>query len=436
MKFYLIGIGGTGMSAIAELLHEEGHEVLGSDARNSDVMQRMNARGIDALVGNDPARLGPGMTVVLSSAIRESNPELVRARELGLEVIHRSAALQLASQRKDFVAVAGTHGKTTTSAMLAVALTQNGLDPSMAVGSTVVGFGSGARLGGGNIMVAEADESDRSFLNYSPRIAIVTNVEPDHLDHFHTEEAYREVFEEFLGRIVPGGLLVACNDDPGSKALARVARNRGIRTMGYGETGPDVVIVGQAFQYGGQRYPIRLRVRGEHNLLNAAGAFAAGIELGVAPEAMVAGLEMFSGTVRRFEARGTRHGVSVVDDYAHHPSEVVATLRTARQVTDGRVLVLYQPLLFSRTRDFADRFAQALDAADFVVVTDIYGSREDPIPGVTSELISNLMTRGIYVGDGERAAARIAREARSGDLLLTMGAEGVAELADVVLEHL
>ncbi|MDO5494099.1 MAG: UDP-N-acetylmuramate--L-alanine ligase [bacterium] len=436
MSYYLIGIGGAGMSVVAELLHAEGHRVAGSDAKDSAVMRRLVAAGIGAQIGHDPGRLEPGMTVVISSAIQPENPELARARELGLPVIHRSQALALAAGERDFVAVAGAHGKTTTSAMLAVALHHAGADPSFAVGGTVVGYGSGAHLGSGSVLVAEADESDRSFLNYRPRVAIVTNVEPDHLDFYRTEEEFYAAFVEFAQKIVPGGLLVACADDPGAASIMKAATESGVRTAGYGHSSPEVTVEDDAFVVRGERFPVRLRVRGSHNMLNAAAALTAGVELGVDPATMVEGLEMFTGTGRRFEAHGTRRGVHVVDDYAHHPTEVAATLRSARELAEGRVLVLFQPHLYSRTLQFATRFAEALDAADHVVVTGIYGAREEPLPGVTSELITSRMARGTHVPDRLAAAAELASAARPGDLVLTMGAGDVTELADVILEQL
>nr|NLD41502.1 UDP-N-acetylmuramate--L-alanine ligase [Actinomycetales bacterium] len=430
------GIGGAGMSVVAELLHAEGYQVAGSDAQDSAVLRRLVASGITAGIGHDPSRLEEAMTVVVSTAIQDANPELRRARELGLDVIHRSQALAIAAGERDFVAVAGAHGKTTTSAMLAVALHHSGMNPSFAVGGTVVGYGSGAHLGTGTVLVAEADESDRSFLNYSPRVAIVTNVEPDHLDFYGTEQAFYDAFADFARRIVPGGLLVACADDPGAVAVMETARERGVRVLGFGHSSPELTVEDEAFVLGGRRYPVRLRVRGSHNMLNAAAALGAGVELGVDAATMVAGLEMFTGTGRRFESHGTRRGVRVVDDYAHHPTEVAATLRSAREVTEGRVLVLFQPHLYSRTVQFAERFATALDAADMVVVTDIYGAREAPVPGVTAALITSRMERGRHVPERMAAATVIAREARPGDLVLTMGAGDVTELADVILEQL
>ncbi len=435
---HLIGIGGAGMSVVAELLAARGNAVQGSDARHSAVLDRLAEQGIATFVGHDAGHVGPGMVVVVSTAIRADNPELVRARGLGLEVVHRSEALARAAAGMDFVAVAGAHGKTTTSAMIAVALREAGLDPSWAIGGTVVGVGSGAHLGSGRVFVAEADESDRSFLNYSPRIAVVTNVEPDHLDHYGSEEAFIAAFHDFLARIVPGGLLVACRDDAGASGLLDVARARRIRCVSYGRSAPsgpdDIAVDGDDVVVGGRREPLVLRVAGDHNRLNAAAALAVGLELGVDLPTMTRSLAAFTGTGRRFEERGRRSGVVVVDDYAHHPTEVAATLGAARAAAgDGRVLVLFQPHLFSRTRQFADRFAAALDLADEVVVTAVYAAREDPEPGVTSELITRRMSRGRYVADRHEAAAVVAGAARPGDLVLTMGAGDVTDLADEIV---
>lgn len=441
VTYHLIGIGGAGMSVVAELLAARGHAVQGSDAKDSAVLARLAGQGIRTFAGHDAAHVGEGMVVVVSTAIRPDNPELARARELALEVIHRSEALARAAEGMDFVGVAGAHGKTTTSAMIAVALREAGLDPSWAIGGTVVGIGSGAHLGTGRVLVAEADESDRSFLNYAPRIAVVTNVEPDHLDHYGSEKAFTRAFHDFVGRIVPGGLLVACRDDAGAADLLDVARARGIRCVSYGRgvasVPGDLVVDAETVVRDGERHPLVLGVGGDHNRLNAAAAFAVGLELGVAPGTMATALRAFSGTGRRFEERGRRGDVRVVDDYAHHPTEVAATLATARAaVGGGRVLVLFQPHLFSRTRQFADRFAAALDLADDVIVTAIYPAREDPLPGVTSELITRTMARGRYVEDRHEAARVLAGRARPGDLVLTMGAGDVTELAGEILEAL
>ncbi len=389
--------------------------------------------------------------VVVSSAIRESNPELAVARRRGQRILHRSQALALAAAGRDFVAVAGAHGKTTTSAMIATALNGLGLDPSWAIGGTVMGVGGGGRLGGGRIFVAEADESDASFLNYAPRLALVTNVEPDHLDHYGSREAFEEAFADFTRRIVPGGLLVVCADSDGARRLAAQAVSEGIRAVSYGRgQGVDGVerhvrlgaadrgpsgISGEVDD-GDGAVTIELGVVGEHNLLNAAGAWTAGVELGVGRREMAAALAGFAGTGRRFELRGVASGVRVVDDYAHHPTEVEATLRTARDVVgDGAVRVLFQPHLYSRTREFAREFARALGLADDVVVTSVYGAREDPVDGVEGDLITSHMAgAGQYVADRLEAARAIASRCAPGDLVLTVGAGDVTELAPVILE--
>jgi UDP-N-acetylmuramate--alanine ligase len=393
-----------------------------------------------------------------------------------VRVLHRSAALAALMADRRAVAVAGAHGKTTTSAMVAVALLAAGRDPSYAIGGTVLadlpagsapatGPLAGARHGAGQTFVAEADESDGSFLAYRPAIAVVTNVEPDHLDHYGTREAFEQAFEDFADRVVDGGALVACADDAGSRALlaaaaARLA-DRAVRAIGYGtDRAADVVLTGYLPGPGagstvtlrtvhpdlvdapGQllELSLELAVPGAHNALNAAAAWTAARLLGAPLEAVGLGLAAFRGTGRRFEERGRAGGVVVVDDYAHHPTEVAALLRAARPVAgDGRVLALFQPHLYSRTRTFAAEFAAALALADAVVVTDVYGAREDPDPDVSGATITDRMpdgARGEFVADRLTAARRIAELAAPGDLLLTVGAGDVTELADVVLAHL
>lgn len=446
--FHFIGIGGAGMSVVAELLAARGARVSGSDRADSDVLARLAGLGIEVAVGHDPANVPPRARVVVSTAIRESNPELEVARTRGQEVLHRSQALALAASGMRFVGVAGAHGKTTTSGMLAVALRRAGLDPSVAVGGIVPQFGSGAHLGAGDVFVAEADESDGSFLNYSPSIEIVTNVEPDHLDRYGTEEAFRAIFVEFAKRLVPGGLLIACAEDEGSAALAGAARALGIRVLAYGRAEeslitPDLLIssveagtdsLSALYTVEGAATRIRLSVPGVHNVLNAAAAWAAGLELGVEREEMARCLESFAGTARRFEFRGESAGRRVFDDYAHHPTEVGAAIAQARLVAgEGPVVVVFQPHLFSRTRIFAERFARALSAADAVVLTDIYAAREDPEPGVTAELISSRIEGALYVPDMHDAARTAARLCPEGGIVLTMGAGSITACADDVL---
>ena len=482
-RTHLIGVGGAGMSAIAALLVARGLDVSGSDARNGTPLVGLRAAGVTVWVGHDAAHVDGARTVVVSTAVRETNPELVRARELGLRVLHRSQALAALMVDRRSIAVAGAHGKTTTSAMIAVALASAGLDPSFAIGGTVlfelpVRFElpaptaplGGAHDGSGDAFVAEADESDGSFLAYAPTIAVVTNVEPDHLDHYGTRAAFEQAFGQFAARIVDGGTLVACADDPGARRLVEGARAplaaRGALVLTYGENpGADVVVsdyrsgpgAGSTFVLrtshpalrgpaaglgadGALELRVTLAVPGAHNALDAAAAWVAVRLVGVGPDDAVAGLSAFRGTGRRFEDRGSAAGVRVVDDYAHHPTEVAALLRAARPVArGGRVLVLFQPHLYSRTRVFAAEFARALDLADAVVLTDIYGAREDPDPAVTSALITTQVAtpgKAELVPDRIAAAQRIAARAEPGDLILTVGAGDVTELAQVVLDSL
>ena len=478
--FHLIGIGGAGMSVVAQLLAARGARVSGSDAHGGPAFDHLADLGITTHLGHDAANVPERSTVVVSTAIKETNPELAQARRRDQEVIHRSQALALAAQGLDFVAVAGAHGKTTTSGMLAEALTEAGAEPSFAIGGGVRALGTGAHLGGGPALVAEADESDRSFLNYTPRVEIVTNVEPDHLDSYGTAEAFETAFVDFAHRLVPGGLLVACAADAGALRLAQSAAAEGLRVVTYSFAGPDTlpggVLVGEGHVHldiqergasstrglltltkaagrepaGGVGEEARLgpvelvlAVPGDHVALDAAGAWAAGIELGVEPALMARALGAFGGTGRRFEDRGEADGVRVIDDYAHHPTEIEALLRTARGVAQergGRVLVLFQPHLFSRTRAFADRFGQALALADAVVITDVYPARETQadFPDITGDTVAQRVPGGTarFVAERLEAAHAVADLARPRDLLLTVGAGDVTELAGTVLGDL
>jgi len=466
-RTHLVGVGGAGMSVVAELLAARGVPVQGSDARDSDVVARLREAGVPVTVGHDAAAVEGARTVVLSSAVRDDNPELVAARARGMRVLHRSQALAALMAGRRGVAVAGAHGKTTTSAMVATILRELGEDPSFAVGGSVLtDFGAlpGGHLGSGDVLVAEADESDGSFLAYAPTVALVTNVEPDHLDHYGTREAFDEAFVAFAGRVVAGGVLVACADDPGSAALAARHRAGGGTAWTYGTDAASDLLVedvrtgdgasavlrvatpglgGRDELVEGATAPLELRVPGAHNVLNAAGAVLACVALGAAFAAAAAAVAAFRGTGRRFEARGEAGGVRVVDDYAHHPTEITALLTAARAVVgDGRLVVLFQPHLYSRTRAFADGFARALALADEVVVTGVYAAREDLDPTTNARTITDLLpatTSGAAphaVEDRIEAARTAAGLARPGDLLLTVGAGDVTELGAVVLETL
>ncbi|WP_098959106.1 UDP-N-acetylmuramate--L-alanine ligase [Pseudonocardia sp. N23] len=444
------------MSGIARILLGRGIAVSGSDAKDSRTVMALRALGAHVAVGHDAGHLdqldGPP-TVVVSTAIRETNPELAAARERGLLVVHRADALADLTTGHRVAAVAGTHGKTSTSSMLTVALQHCGFDPSFAIGGDLAASGAGAHHGGGDVFVVEADESDGSFTAYTPGVAVVTNVEPDHLDHHGTEAAYRAVFEAFVGRVPAGGVLVACADDPGSAELARYAEGRGLAVRRYGRTATgadDAVLVDHRpdgpgarvrARHRGVELAVRLAVPGEHMAMNALGALLAGVELGAPVDTLLEGLAGFDGVRRRFEYKGRAAGVAVYDDYAHHPTEVAATLRAARSVAGpGRVIVAFQPHLYSRTRLFAAEFGVALGLADEVVVLDVYGAREDPEPGVTGALVADAvdLPRGAvrHVPSWSEVPAVLAGIARPGDLVLTMGAGDVTVLGPEVLREL
>ncbi len=452
-RVHLIGIGGAGMSGIARILLARGAVVSGSDAKDSRAVLALRALGARVEVGHDPAHLPAApATVVVSTAIRTTNPELTAARERGLDVVHRAQALAALTAGRRLAAVTGTAGKTSTTSMLTVALQHSGLDPSFAIGGDLATSGSGAHEGSGDIFVAEADESDASFLAFAPEVAVVTNVEADHLDHYGSAEAYVAAFAAFLDRIVPGGVLVACADDPGAAALADTAGTRGIRVRRYGRAEhadarlvdfrPDGTGARIVLRHAGTEHRVRLAVPGEHMALNALGALLAGVELGADVETLLTGLAAFDGVRRRFEFRGRAGGVAVYDDYAHHPSKVAAQLRAARDVagSHARVVVAFQPHLYSRTRQFAEAFGAALGLADEVVVLEVYGAREDPEPGVSGALVAEAVTlppdRVHYVPRWAEVPAVVAGVARAGDLVITMGAGDVTVLGPEILLEL
>ncbi|KNC17677.1 UDP-N-acetylmuramate--alanine ligase [Arthrobacter sp. RIT-PI-e] len=440
---HFIGLGGAGMSAVARVLLGRGVRVSGSDAADSRGLRALAGLGAAATVGHTAASVPRTGTVVVSTAIRATNPELEEARRIGLTVLHRSEALAAAMGGRRTVAVAGTHGKTTTTAMITVLLRNAGLNPSFAIGGDVAALGVNAEWTGGPVFVAEADESDGSFLNYDPQLAVVTNVEADHLDHYGSADAVHAVFADFADRLPDDGVLVACADDAGAAALvAGQPPTRRVRTYGYSEAA-DIRIgatraVGStsnsvlSFVVDGMdaAQELQLGVPGRHNVLNAVAAFAVALELGVDPAVAAAGLSLFSGAARRFEARGQGDGVRVFDDYAHHPTEVEAALTAARTVAGGHgVHVLFQPHLFSRTREFAAGFASALALADTVTVLPVYAAREDPVQDVGGWTITDLMpgADAAYAEDPDLAMHRVVGAARPGDVVLTIGAGDVTQ---------
>ena len=449
---HFIGIGGAGMSGIARIMLARGLVVSGSDAKDSALLTALRAEGATVHVGHDPAHLSGARTVVANSAIRDTNPELAAARERGLVVLHRSQALSVLAADRRVVAVAGTNGKTTTTSMLTVTLQHCGVDPSFSIGGELTESGTNAHHGSGDVFVLEADESDGSFVVYRPQIAIVTNVQPDHLDHYGDFAGVERGFQAFVRSIRPGGLLVACADDTGSAQLAQYAAAQGIAVVTYGESADaDVRLVdvvagssGSSFDvvdHGRRVGAVSLAVPGRHNAVNALGAVSAAVALGLPAPAALGGVGTFTGTRRRFESRGTAGGVRIFDDYAHNPGKVAAAIATGRQVAGaGRLVAVFQPHLFTRTRDFADQFGAALAGADEVVVMDVYAAREDPLPGVSGAIVAAAVPlpadRVAFVASWSAVAEAVRARLRPGDVLLTIGAGDVTLLADEVLRRL
>jgi len=449
---HFIGIGGAGMSGIARIMLARGLVVSGSDAKDSVLLTALRAEGATVHVGHDRAHLAGARTVVANSAIRASNPELAAANDVGLLVLHRSQALAALAAGHRVVAVAGTNGKTTTTSMLTVTLQHAGLDPSFSIGGELTEIGTNAHHGSGAAFVLEADESDGTFVVYRPDIAIVTNVQADHLDHYGDLAGVEAGFERFAESIRPGGLLVACADDPGSARLAETAAAQGTAVVTYGERvgadvrltdlrmtsiGCDFAVVDRGRRIGA----VALRVPGRHNALNALAAVTAAIALGTPASVALVGVGTFGGTRRRFESRGEAGGVRVFDDYAHNPGKVAAAIATGRQVAgSGRLVAVFQPHLFTRTRDFAAAFGAALGGADEVVVMDVYAAREDPLPGVSGALVAAAVPlpseRVAFVASWSAVADAVRARLRPGDVLLTIGAGDVTLLADEVLARL
>ncbi|AEW97065.1 MULTISPECIES: UDP-N-acetylmuramate--L-alanine ligase [Streptomycetaceae] len=448
---HFIGIGGAGMSGIAKILAQRGAVVSGSDARESATAQALRALGATVHIGHAAGHLPADATaVVVSSAIRPENPELAAARERGVPVVHRSDALAALMTGTRPIAVAGTHGKTTTTSMLAVALTTLGLDPSYAIGGDLDAPGSNAHDGSGEIFVAEADESDRSFHKYAPEVAIVLNVELDHHANYASLAEIHDSFAAFADRIVPGGTLVISADHPGARELTARLAGR-VRTVTYGEAADADVRVTAIVPHGltsevtvvldGAELTFAVSVPGRHYALNAVAALAAGAALGVPAADLAPALASYTGVKRRLQLKGTAAGVQVIDSYAHHPTEMTADLEAIRGASgDGRVLVVFQPHLFSRTQQLAAEMGEALTLADASVVLAIYPAREDPIPGVTSALITEAAAaRGadVTAADDKAAAVElITGMAKPGDLVLTMGAGDVTDLGPLILSRL
>jgi UDP-N-acetylmuramate--alanine ligase len=435
--------------------------VSGSDSAWSAQLDELAALGAEVHVGHAAANLGDADTLVVSTAIRPDNPELAEAARRGIRVLHRAAALASVMLGRHGVAIAGTHGKTTTTAMLITVLRWCGADPSYMVGGILAETGLGAHDGGGDTFIAEADESDGSFLNLSPQAAVVTCIEADHLDNYADLAQIEATFAAFAGKIPAGGLLVACADDPGALALARAARELPVEVRTYGESAAagyrltDVIPRGMATMLtvaypaagpgaaagprAGGRTTLQIAVPGRHNALNAAAAFAIAVELGFAPDQVAAGLAAYRGARRRLELKGEADGVRVLDSYAHHPTELAADLAAARDVASGgRVIAIFQPHLYSRTRIFAAQFGAALGASDEALVLDVYAAREDPEPGVSGLLVAQAVPggRARFLPDRADVPAAIVGTAKPGDIVITMGAGDVTALGPVILAGL
>lgn len=458
-RVHMVGIGGAGMSGIARILLDRGGMVSGSDAKESRGVRALRARGALIRIGHDADSLdllpgGPTAVITTHAAIPKTNPELVEARRRGIPVVLRPAVLAKLMAGRTTLMVTGTHGKTTTTSMLIVALQHCGKDPSFAVGGEMGEAGTNAHHGSGDCFVAEADESDGSLLEYTPNVAVVTNIESDHLDFFGSADAYTAVFDSFVERLAPGGALVVCTDDPGAAALAERTAALGIRVLPYGSSGDQLAAELLSWEQqgtggvahiklAGEIYPwvLRLGVPGRHMALNALGALLAAVEVGAPADCVLDGLASFEGVRRRFELIGTAAAVRVFDDYAHHPTEISATLGAVRtlleQSAGGRSLVVFQPHLYSRTRDFAAEFGRALDEADQVFVLDVYAAREQPLAGVSGASVVEYVSVPVqYVPDFSEVAELVAAAAEPGDVVVTMGAGDVTMLAPEIVTAL
>ncbi len=449
-QIHFVGIGGSGMSGIAEVLLNLGYTVSGSDLRRSGVTDRLAALGARIFVGHRTENVGSAHVVVTSTAVRADNPEVVEARRTGTPVIPRAEMLAELMRLKYGVAVAGSHGKTTTTSMVALVLDKGGLDPTVVVGGRLGVLGSGARLGKGDFMVAEADESDRSFLKLSPAVAVVTNIDREHLDAYRDLADIQDAFVGFVNKVPFYGAAVVCLDDaPVQDILPRIERrviSYGVSTQAY-VSARDVRIGPTSSSYvaveGGDALgELTLAVPGAHNVLNSLAALAVGLDLGIPFAAVKDGLESFTGVDRRFQLRGTAGGITVIDDYGHHPTEVKATLETLRtRAGSQRTVVLFQPHRYTRTQALWHEFCRAFHQADVLLLSDIYAASEEPIDGVTSEALAKAMAekghRGVvYAGDLKAATERLAAEARDGDVVLTLGAGSVWTAGEELLRRL
>ncbi len=450
-RVHFVGMGGAGMSGIARIMLARGVTVSGSDRAASAQLDELAGLGATVYVGHAAEHVAGADTVVTTpSAIGDANPEILEARRRGIPVLPRAAVLASIMIGRQGIAIAGTHGKTTTTSMLTTVLRHDGADPSYVIGGILAETGLGAAEGSGEWFVAEADESDGSFLMLSPAAAVVTCIEAEHLDNYKDLAEIEATFAAFVGKIREGGLLIACRDDPGAASLAAAAASLPLRVRTYGESAEaDYRVTGASVagmttrltvtSPGGSALPLTIGVPGRHYALDAAAAFAAAVELGVPVGSAVRGLEAYRGAGRRMELKGEADGVRVLDSYAHHPTELAADLTAARDVAaGGQVIAVFQPHLYSRTRFFAGQFGAALGLADEALVLDVYAAREDPEPGVTGMLVAAAVPggRARFVPDAAAVPDAIAGLAKPGDLVLTIGAGDVTLLGPKIVAAL
>ena len=453
-RVHFIGVGGIGMSGIAELLVNLGYTVSGSDVQRTDITDRLKSLGARVAQGHDAGNVSDAEVVVYSSAIRPDNPEMVAARERGLAIVPRAEVLAELMNLRQGIAVAGAHGKTTTTSMIALVLDVAGLDPTVVIGGRVSSFGSNARLGRGKYLVAEADESDRSFLKLSPRFAVITNIDREHLEAYQDFADLKAAFVQFANGIPAKGAVIMCADDPHLREMQGSIKRHTV-TYGFDATADvtaqEVQLKGfgsvcevRARRPGGRSVELgqlQLAIPGRHNVLNALAAVAMSRELGIAWSDVARALGGFHGAERRFQRRGEAGGVTVVEDYGHHPTEIAAVVAAAKPIAAGRLILAFQPHRFTRTQFLLSEFGRAFAGADALVLTDIYAAGEDPIAGVTLEALADVVRRGF---SGELRIARaladapreLAAMAKPGDLIVLLGAGTIGSIADEVLSAL
>ena len=446
-QIHFIGIGGSGMSGLARISLAMGIKTSGSDMKHSQIIEDLKNLGAKTFIGHSRENINDQGIIVISSAISPENPELKRARELGLTILTRAQALAIFMEGKKSIAVAGTHGKTTTTSMLPVALQSLGLDPSFAIGGTINRGGTNAHLGSGDFFISEADESDGSFLTYKPFGAVITNIELDHVDNFPNLEAVLKLFEKFVESIQNNGFLVIGVDGSGARELLSRIKRKDLNILTYGKTGSDITFshlylkpmgaMARASHLGKVLGELETSIPGEHNLLNALAVLGVGIATNLPISEFISGIKNFTGARRRFEIKGKVNGITVVDDYGHHPTEIEVTLQAARTyIGTGKIFVIFQPHRYSRTTAFSKEFATSLRGADKVYLLEVYSAGESPIPGVNSKLISDNLTNATYNPSMVEVIEEVSKLAKPGDLIMTLGAGDVSALAPAILENL